>query len=157
MNESNDALARHIWQVQVLRQAVSDIAYSLQRAINNAQRVTGVVIAPQSPRTTVCNHKETSTMSSSALDAEIATLTTDVASLTTVAASAEALLNGIGGMVSAAVAAALAAGATPAELAGLTALDTAIDANTAALSAAVAANTPAATPAPTPTPTPAAT
>lgn len=70
-----------------------------------------------------------------------------VAAEDTEIASAIALLNGIPGLITAAVNAALAAGATPAMLAQITALATDVQTHTAALSSAVVANTPAAKPA----------
>jgi hypothetical protein len=89
---------------------------------------------------------------SDALDAKIAELQSDVASLTTVDGSAVALINGFAAQLAAAVAAAQAAGATPAQLQSLEDLNTAITSQTTALGAAVAANTapaPAAPAAPT--------
>lgn len=79
----------------------------------------------------------------SALDAAIADLTAKVGVLTSVDASATAMIAGFSAQLAAAVAAASAAGATPAQLQSLTDLGTAIDSGTSALSAAVTANTPA--------------
>ena len=78
------------------------------------------------------------------IDDEIATLTADVAALTTTTGSAVALIDGISAKITAAVDAALAAGATPAQLQAITDANTALQTQTAALAAAVSANTPAA-------------
>ncbi len=79
------------------------------------------------------------------LDDAITALTAQVATDTTVIASAVTLINGIAAQIAAAVAAATAAGATPAQLAAITALGTSLATSDAALAAAVAANTPAGT------------
>lgn len=75
------------------------------------------------------------------IDTAIAQLQSDVATLTTVDASAVALISGFSAQLAAAVAAAQSAGATPAELQSLTDLGTAITAQSAALAAAVTAGT----------------
>ncbi len=75
-----------------------------------------------------------------ALDTEIAALTAQVATDTTVEGSAVTLIQGFAKQLAAAVAAATANGATPAQLASLTALGTTVETNSAALAAAVAAN-----------------
>lgn len=80
------------------------------------------------------------------LDTDIAQLQADVTALTTVVASATALINGIAGQIAAAVAAAQAAGATPTELQALTDLHTALSAEVTNLGTAVTANTVAPTP-----------
>lgn len=77
---------------------------------------------------------------------QIAALTAAVNKATTVEKSAEALINGFGDRLTAAVNEALANGATPEELQPLTDLGTALDAESDALAAAVQANTPAAPP-----------
>ncbi len=74
-----------------------------------------------------------------ALDDAIVALQGDVATLTTVDASAVALIQGFAAQLAAAIAAAQAAGATPAQLQSLTDLHTGIVANDQALAAAVAA------------------
>ena len=89
-----------------------------------------------------------------ALDDKITALAAAVANLTTVDASAVALINGIAAQIQTAVQAALAAGATPTELAAVQLAIDNITGSAGQLSAAVAANTPAAPPTPTPTPTP---
>ncbi len=76
-----------------------------------------------------------------ALDTEIAALTAQVATDTTVEGSALTLINGFNAKLAAAVAAAAANGATPAQLAELTALGSSVAASNTALAAAVAANT----------------
>jgi alkylhydroperoxidase/carboxymuconolactone decarboxylase family protein YurZ len=87
-----------------------------------------------------------------ALDDKITALASAVANLTTVDASAVALINGIAAQIQTAVQAALAAGATPAELAAVQLAIDNITGSAGQLSAAVAANTPAAPPTPTPVP-----
>lgn len=77
-----------------------------------------------------------------ALADNITQLQADVAQLTTVDASAEALINGFAAQLVAAVAAAQAAGASPAQLQALTDLSTAIETQSSGLAAAVSANTP---------------
>jgi len=93
--------------------------------------------------------QEIQTMSGaqSALQTAVDGLVADVAQLTTVDASAIALLNGIPAMINNAVTAAVAAGAPPATLQAITDAATAIATNTSALAGAVTANTPAAAPA----------
>lgn len=76
-----------------------------------------------------------------ALDDRLATLTAEVAAETTVDQSAITLINGVPGLVSAAVAEALAAGATPAQLASFDALNVALASQTTALAASVTAGT----------------
>jgi hypothetical protein len=80
------------------------------------------------------------------LDDELAALQLEVTNETTVAASAETLLEGIPALIQTAVNNALAAGATPTQLASLTTLTQTLEANDTALAAAVAANTNAAPP-----------
>ena len=77
----------------------------------------------------------------SQMDDDITALTATVANLTTVDASAVALLNGIGARITAAVTAAQAAGATPAQLTAMTDLNTAVTTQAATMAAAVTANT----------------
>jgi hypothetical protein len=77
-------------------------------------------------------------------DAELQTLTANVANLTTVDGSAVALINGFAAQLAAAVAAAQAAGATPAQLQSFSDLNTAVSTQSASLAAAVTANTSAA-------------
>lgn len=90
---------------------------------------------------------------SGTLDTGLATLTSDVAALTTAVDSADALITGLASQLAAAIAAAGSAGATPAQLASLQTLHTSLVSETGALSAAVAAGTPThATPTPTPVP-----
>jgi hypothetical protein len=89
----------------------------------------------------------------SQMDDEVTALTTSVAALTSADDSLIALVNGIGGLISAAVADALAKGATPAQLKSVTDLDAAVKAQTAKAVAAVTANTPT-PPAPAPAPGP---
>jgi hypothetical protein len=79
------------------------------------------------------------------LKTEIADLTDDVAQLTTVDASAVALLTGLSKQLADAIAAAQAAGATAEQLQQLADLHTAITTQNQALADAVAANTPAPT------------
>lgn len=81
---------------------------------------------------------------SAELDTAITTLQGDVAGLTDVVASAEALMTNLSQLLADAIAAAANAGATPAQLQALTDLHTAVSDNEAGLAAAVAANTPAA-------------
>ena len=83
-----------------------------------------------------------------ALDTALDALTADVTAEQTVDASAATLINGIPGIVAAAVAVAQSQGASPAEIARLQALGTTLQANVAPLQAAITANTPAASPAP---------
>lgn len=66
-----------------------------------------------------------------------------VTKMTTVAASAVTLINGIADRIKAAVDAAIANGATPEELAPVTAEVAALNSGADALAAAVSANTPA--------------
>ncbi len=75
------------------------------------------------------------------LDTEIAALTAQVATDTTVEGSAVKLIQGFAAQLAAAVAAAGANGATPTQLASLTDLGKTVETNSAALAAAVAANT----------------
>jgi ABC-type transporter Mla MlaB component len=75
------------------------------------------------------------------LDAALATLTDDVTKLTTVDASAVAMIQGLADQLKAALDAAANAGATPAQLQALSDLHTAISAQDDALAAAVTANT----------------
>lgn len=74
-------------------------------------------------------------------------LVTQVETDQTVIGSAVTLINGIAGMITAAVNAALAGGATAAQLAPLTDLTSSLAATDTTLAAAVAANTPAPPPA----------
>lgn len=78
------------------------------------------------------------------LDIDITALQAEVVNDTTVMGSAETLINGIAGQISAAVQAALAQGATPQQLAAVEAVTATLTANDGALAAAVAANTPGA-------------
>jgi hypothetical protein len=75
---------------------------------------------------------------------QIAQLTPQVTRITTVAKSAETLINGIKAAQDAAISKALANGATAEQLQPLTDLGTVMDAEATSLAAAVAANTPAA-------------
>ena len=79
-----------------------------------------------------------------ALDDAIAKLTADVTAEKAVVDSAIVFINGVPGLISAAVATAQAAGATADQLQALTDLSTKLEAETPALSAALTANTPAA-------------
>jgi uncharacterized protein YunC (DUF1805 family) len=81
---------------------------------------------------------------SDTLDAEITTLTNNVAQLTTVDQSAIALLNGLSQQLAAAIAAAAAGGATADQLQQLNNLNASVAAQSGDLAAAVTANTPAA-------------
>ena len=82
------------------------------------------------------------------IDALVAQVTATIG----VEASAVTFINGVPGLISAAVTAALAGGATAAQLAPLSTLAANLQTSAAAITAAIAANAP--TPAPAPTPTP---
>lgn len=73
--------------------------------------------------------------------ASLADLTAQVTKATTVETSAQALIDGFGAKLQAAIDAALANGATGAELQPLKDLGTALDTESDALAASVAANT----------------
>ncbi len=74
----------------------------------------------------------------SVLDTDLAALTAQVNSNTSVIASAEEVIEGIAAQIAAAVAAALAAGATAAQLKSITDLQATVAANDTALAAAIA-------------------
>jgi hypothetical protein len=76
------------------------------------------------------------------LDSTIGALTTEVTNATTVEASATAFVNGVPGLITAAVDKAVAAGATKAQLQAITDLATALKAKSSQLSDAITANTP---------------
>ncbi len=81
-------------------------------------------------------------MSTNPLDAAISALETEVTEEETIVDSAIAYIQGVPGLIAAAIAAAIAAGATPAQLAKITELQTKLDAKGTALQAALTANTP---------------
>jgi len=76
------------------------------------------------------------------LDDALATLLTAVQQDTTVAQSSLTYIQGVPGLITAAVAEALAAGATPAQLKAITDAAATITANGTAVTAAITANTP---------------
>ena len=78
------------------------------------------------------------------VDDAIANLTAEVTAVEAVDESAEALINGIPALITAAVSKAIAAGATPEQLAAFDTLNSALAANASTLATAVTANTPAA-------------
>ena len=82
------------------------------------------------------------------IDALVAQVTATIG----VEASAVTFINGVPGLISAAVTAALAGGATAAQLAPLSTLAANLQTSAAAITAAIAANAP--TPSPTPAPAP---
>lgn len=92
-------------------------------------------------------------MAASNINDAIAELQAAVAADTSAEQSALTLINGIPGMIQAAVEAALDAGATPTQLAAFDTLTSTISANGNALAAAVTANTPT-SPTPPPVVTP---
>jgi hypothetical protein len=108
--------------------------------LNDASNLLAAAVAANSGSTFTPHHS----LGESDMAAPVLTdLATAVSNITTVAASATALINGIAARVQAAVDAAIAGGATAAELAPVQAEVDALNSNATSLAAAVSANTPA--------------